>query len=97
MVKTTEFLAPSFYQLFWDVYKQRHFNYWLKGGRGSTKSSFVSLMVVLGIMTDPQANAIILRKVAGELRESVYDQYLWAVDVLGAYDKWKASVSPRWC
>ena len=94
MRKTSDIIAPSFYQLFWDITKHRHANYWLKGGRGSTKSSFVSEMITLGIMLDPDANAVVLRKVASTLRESVFDQYLWAIDELGADDLWNASVSP---
>lgn len=73
---------------------KKHSNYWLKGGRGSTKSSFISLMIVMGIMNDPEANAVILRKVANTLRDSVFDQYLWAIDKLGVTQFWKASVSP---
>ncbi len=94
MVKLTEVLAPSFYQLFWDVYKRRHSNYWCRGGRGSTKSSFISLTIVFGVMVDKDANAVVLRKYASTLRETAFDQYLWAIDALGADDVWHASVSP---
>ncbi|CAM3207160.1 PBSX family phage terminase large subunit [Lactiplantibacillus plajomi] len=87
-------LAASFYNLHVDIKHQRHANYWLMGGRGSTKSSFVSIEIVLGIMKDPEANAVVLRKVANTLRDSVFDQYLWAIDVLGVGDYWKESVSP---
>ncbi|RHW49711.1 PBSX family phage terminase large subunit [Bombilactobacillus bombi] len=93
-IKMSKLLAPSFYDLAWDVLQYQHSNYWLKGGRGSTKSSFVSLMIVLGIMNDSDANAIVLRKAAAWLRDSVYDQYLWAIDKLGVADYWRESVSP---
>ncbi|BDZ30616.1 PBSX family phage terminase large subunit [Lactiplantibacillus sp. WILCCON 0030] len=94
VVKLKSKVAPSFRQLHVDIKQQRHSNYWLKGGRGSTKSSFVSIEIILGIMKDPQANAVVLRKVAATLRDSVYDQYLWAIDALGVQDYWKDSVSP---
>jgi len=94
VVRLKSKVAPSFRQLHLDIKHQRHSNYWLKGGRGSTKSSFVSIEIILGIMKDPQANAVVLRKVAATLRDSVYDQYLWAIDVLGVQDYWKDSVSP---
>lgn len=87
-------IAPSFRQLHVDIKNRRHSNYWLKGGRGSTKSSFISIEVVLGIMRDSEANAVVLRKVANTLRDSVYDQYLWAIDTLGVQGYWKESVSP---
>ncbi len=65
-----------------------------KGGRGSTKSSFISIEIVLGTMRDPQANAVVLRKVANTLRDSVFDQYLWAIDALDVSHLWRDSVSP---
>jgi len=69
-------VAPSFRQLHVDIKHRRHSSYWLKGGRGSTKSSFISIEIILGIMRDPEANAVVLRKVAETLRRSIFDQYL---------------------
>lgn len=87
-------ISPAFFKLFWDIHNKKHANYWLKGGRGSTKSSFISLMIVLGIMQDKDANAIVLRKVANTLRDSVFEQYLWAIDLLHVDEYWQSSVSP---
>ncbi|WP_288531549.1 PBSX family phage terminase large subunit [uncultured Secundilactobacillus sp.] len=94
MASLSQTIAPAFYHLHHDIKKQAHSNYWLKGGRGSTKSSFVSLEIVMGIMKDPQANAVVMRRYATTLRESVYDQYLWAIDQLGVSHLWQDSVSP---
>ncbi|QFR66434.1 Terminase large subunit [Furfurilactobacillus rossiae] len=94
MAKLSQLIAPSFYGLHQDVKHHKHSNYWLKGGRGSTKSSFVSLEIVLGLMADPDANAVVLRKVFGTMRESVYDQYLWAIDALEVSHLWATSTSP---
>lgn len=94
MPKLSEMIAPSFYGLHRDIQSNKHSNYWLKGGRGSTKSSFISIEIILGIMTNPEANAVVLRKVASTLRESVYDQYLWAIDKLEVSHLWQGSVSP---
>ena len=41
-VKLGEKVPPAFEGLFWDMYEGRHDEYWLKGGRRSGKSSFVS-------------------------------------------------------
>lgn len=94
MVSLSAVTAPAFYKLHRDIKYHLHSNYWLKGGRGSTKSSFVSLEIVLGIMSDPEANAVVMRRYATTLRESVYDQYLWAIDQLGVNHLWLDSVSP---
>lgn len=93
-VKLSGLVAPSFYDLHWDITEHRHTHYKLSGGRGSTKSSFVSLEIILGMMQDPQANAIAMRKVGRFLDESVFQQLIWAINVLGVADKWKIRYSP---
>lgn len=93
-IKLSALLAPSFYVLHKDIKEKQHTHYWLKGGRGSTKSSFVSEEIVLGIMEDPLANAVVLRKVGETMRESVFEQYQWAVDALGVTHLWLAQTKP---
>ena len=68
--------------------------YWLRGGRGSGKSSFVSIEILLGMMRDARANAVIFRKVAATLRESVYEQLIWAVHRLGLESEFRFRLSP---
>ncbi len=87
-VSLTNIIAPSFYDLYWDIVDGNHTHYWLSGGRGSTKSSFVATAFVLVIMDDPQANAVVLRKVKDTLNESVKDQLIWAIQMLGVEDYW---------
>ena len=94
MVKLKELIAPSFYQIHQYLKQCRYTHYWLKGGRGSTKSSFISLEVILGIMKDTQANAVVLRKVGQTLQGSVYEQLQWAVSVLGVEGYWVSKLSP---
>lgn len=93
-VKLTDLIAPNFYSVHKDIKNNSHAHYWLKGGRGSTKSSFVSIEIVKGIMENPKANATVLRKVAGTIQGSVFDQYLWAIDILGVSHLWKETVNP---
>lgn len=92
--KLTDLIAPSFYSVHHDIKAGGHTHYWLGGGRGSTKSSFVSIEIIQGMMRDPNANAVAIRKVKENLRESVYEQLLWAIDVLGVGAYWHDSVSP---
>lgn len=94
MSRLTEVIAPSFYGLYWDVTDCRHTHYWLKGGRGSTKSSFTSVMIVLGMMQDAEANAVVVRKVGLYLKDSVYEQLVWAIDKLGVSGLWHCKLSP---
>lgn len=94
MVKLKELIAPSFYQIHHYLKQSAFVHYWLKGGRGSTKSSFISLEVILGIMKDQNANAVVLRKVGQTLQGSVYEQLQWAVSVLGVEGYWVSKLSP---
>ena len=87
-IKLTNVIAPSFYDVHWDIHDGLHTHYWLSGGRGSTKSSLVSVEIVIGIMSDPLANAVVLRKVKDTLNESVKDQLIWAIEALGVADFW---------
>lgn len=93
-VKLSDLIAPSFYGLHWDITEHGHTHYKLAGGRGSTKSSFISIEIILGMMQDRRANAIAMRKVGRFLEESVFEQLRWAIDVLGVADKWKVRLSP---
>lgn len=88
MTKLTNVIAPSFYDVHKDIKQGKHTHYWLSGGRGSTKSSFVAIEIILGIMSDPNANAVVLRKVKDTLRESVFEQLTWAIEALGVEDYW---------
>ena len=79
----------------WRSIKAHEFtHYWFKGGRNSTKSSFISIAIVLLIMLNPEANAVVLRKVGNTLRTSVYEQIGWACDVLGVTHLFDFGLSP---
>jgi phage terminase large subunit len=67
----------------------------LKGGRGSTKSSAISLYLVASFLGDKRANAVIMRKVANTLELSVFEQIKWAIYELGVESQFKFTKSPR--
>ncbi|GHU78826.1 terminase large subunit [Clostridia bacterium] len=82
-------IGEGFYNVYDDIINDGHRHYWLLGGRGSGKSSFVSLMIAAELARRPRANAIIFRKVAQTLRESVVQQMAWALDKLGLIEQWE--------
>lgn len=93
-VRLTDLIAPSFYGVHQAVKAGAATHFLLGGGRGSTKSSFTPTEIILGIISDPNANAIALRKVKDTLRESVYESFEWAIDKLGVSHLFDARVSP---
>lgn len=94
MANLSNIISPAFYGLHWDIKENQHVHYWLKGGRGSTKSSFVSLEVIMGMMKDSEANAICYRKYGNTLETSVYAQLIWAIEQLGVSAFWTINKSP---
>ena len=94
MINLTDLIAPSFFDIHKFCREERFTHIWLAGGRGSTKSSFVSIEIVLGIMKDPNANAVILRKIGNTLESSVFNQILWAIEKLGVSRYWQVKKSP---
>ncbi len=92
-IRLSDVIGPAFRELAGDVLRHGHTHYDLAGGRGSLKSSTVSLLVPLILTQHPDTHALVLRKVANTLRESVYAQYLWAIDKLGMTDLWTARTS----
>jgi len=97
-VKLTDLIAPSFYDIHKAVKNDRYTHYWLKGGRGSTKSSLVSVEIILGMMRDADngvfSNTVAIRKVGLYLKDSVYEQLEWAIDKLGVTQYWDCKTSP---
>lgn len=68
-----------------------------KGGRGSAKSSHLSVEVILELLRHPDCHAVVMRKVGNTLRTSVYAQICWAIAELGLTDRFRCTVSPMEC
>ena len=95
-IRLSEKIGSAFYNVAHDVFHHGHTHYDFSGGRGSLKSSTVSILVVLLIMQEQNKNihAVVLRKVANTIRDSVFAQYIWAIGELGAAAYWESKVSP---
>lgn len=93
-IKINEHFIPKYHDLVDDVLDHRHTHYTLYGGRGSTKSSAISLLIPLILLQNPKVNACIFRKVANTLKTSVYAQIQWAIDALGLYEYFRFRTNP---
>lgn len=87
-------IAPAFSSVLFDIQEHEHSEYVLPGGRGSTKSSFISLNIVDLIMRYENMHACVMRQVGDTMRSSVYQQVLWAISALGLDDEFNCTVSP---
>lgn len=75
-------IASSFTDINRDINDRDHREYYLEGGRGSTKSSFVSEKIIELIENNPRMCALVMRKVKDTLKDSVFSQLEWAIDTL---------------
>lgn len=87
-------IAPAFIKAYFDICEHGHDEYVLPGGRGSTKSSFISLVIVDLLEKNPEMHAAVYRQVGDTLRDSVYAQLCWAIQALGLEAEYKCTVSP---
>lgn len=93
-IRLSELIAPSFYELHRELRADLYDEVWCKGGRGSTKSTFISLQILLGMLRDPQANAVVFRRYQNELRDTVYGQFEWTAAKLGIGHLLRFGLSP---
>jgi len=93
-VRISEIIAPSFHDLHKNLKVEDLEEVWCKGGRGSTKSSFISIEIFLALIKDPTAHAFISRRYDNELRDSVFGQMQWAADRLKISHLWRFMTSP---
>lgn len=80
-----DLIAPAFLAPYRDIRDCRHTEYVFYGGRGSTKSSFVSLVIIWLLVNNPTFHALAIRQVFDTLRDSAYAQLVWAINELSNY------------
>ena len=93
----SKLISPAFYDSHRAV-KNNEINELVeKGGRGSAKSSFISVEVILEMIKHSSCHAVVIRKVKNTLRTSVYAQICWAIAELGLSSKFRCTTSPMEC
>ena len=93
-IRMSELIGSAFYDLAHDVFVHGHTHYDLSGGRGSLKSSAISLMIPPLMISHPGTHACVFRKVGNTIRDSVFSQYVWAIDKLDMNALWTSRTSP---
>lgn len=82
-------VAPSFFEAHRLIDKGDETDFWFKGGRGSTKSSFCSLEVIKWIESHPDQHGVVLMKHKANLRDAAYAQVVWAINALDLADDYE--------
>ncbi len=87
-------LAVPHFDVWRDIKAKMHTEYVLYGGRGSAKSTFISLVVLDLLLSDENLHAVLCRRVKDTLRDSVYAQMKWAIGELGLEADFECRVNP---
>ena len=93
-VNVADLIIRGFDDLFERVFAGPEGEFWMKGGRGSTKSSFISIAIVLLVVSFPFANAVVIRRFSNTLSDSVFEQIGWAITELGLGRWFRGTKSP---
>lgn len=93
-VNLKDLIAHCFYGVHADVLKHKYDIYRLKGGRGSTKSSFIATEVVNLILRYRFACACVFMKQQNRLRTGAFALYKETIMRMGLSDYFKVSLSP---
>lgn len=89
-----EQIAAVYDNVYRDILDHLHNEYVFAGGRGSGKSSFISLMIVYLIEHNPDWHAIAMRRYSNTLRDSVYAQIAWAISEISDPNLYRMTTSP---
>ena len=81
-------MAKSFIDVYRSIINREYIEYWLEGGRGSTKSSFAGEIIIELLENNPNMCAIVIRRYTNTLKDSVGAQLEWAVSELNDTYPW---------
>ena len=82
-INLKDVIIPMYKPVLRDVLNHNHVHYTFPGGRGSTKSSFISEAIPLIMLQNPDVHCIVFRKIGNTMKNSVWSQVVWGIDKLG--------------
>lgn len=77
-----------------DIDERKHLEYWFLGGRGSLKSTYISEKILELIYNNESMCAMIIRSVKDTLKDSVFSQILWAINMANMESEFRINKSP---
>lgn len=93
-INTRELIADEFLQDLEYSLDRVYTEFTEYGGRGSTKSSFISIVSMILLSQYPNISMVCFRKHKTDCRDSVFAQMEWAIEKMGLQGIWRSTVSP---
>lgn len=87
-------IPDTFHSAIRAIRNREYLEYIFKGGRGSTKSSDFAMIIIELIKNHHDIHALVCRKVANTIKDSVYNKIKWAINKQGLDDEFEFKVSP---
>jgi len=82
-ISLRDVIIPMYKDVLKDILSHQHTHYVFAGGRGSTKSSFISEAIPLVLLEHPDIHVVVFRKIGNTMKNSVWSQVVWGIDKLG--------------
>lgn len=89
-----DMIPDGFHAMIRDIRQHKHLEYVFKGGRGSTKSSDISQIIVELLRNYHDVHALVCRKVGNTIKDSVYSKIKWAIRMQEFEEEFDAKKSP---
>ncbi len=89
-----DMIPDNFHWAIRDIRNRKHQEYIFRGGRGSTKSSSIAMMIVELIRNNHDIHACVCRQVGNTIKDSVYAKIKWAIGKQEFTEEFDAKKSP---
>ena len=87
-------IPDAFHAAIRAIRNRAYLEYIFKGGRGSTKSSTVGMVIVELLKNNHDIHALVCRKVANTIKDSVYNKIKWAIGKQEFDEEFTSTKSP---
>lgn len=77
-----------------DIRDKKHLEYVFKGGRGSTKSTTIGMIIVELMKNNHDIHAVVCRKVGNTIKDSVYNKIKWTIGKQEFTEEFDSKLSP---
>lgn len=87
-------IPDNFHSVIRMIRNFQYAEYTFKGGRGSSKSTTIAMIIIEILKNNHDVHALVCRKVANTIKDSIYAKMKWAIHKQGLDEEFSWTVSP---